>query len=333
MDYENTKAYKQQYQLKQILEYIYFFKRNLMEELVKCYSLTNVDAPLIEQYRKDTSLSFFSSQTRELAFSSHSTNIYLQIPIYFDLVRKEMLNKYVDEGIKGIIYDTPIIWRDTVLDNFTSLKWNQIELEFVLDSKKPRNVDEMKNIISLFNNAFFTTLEKLKEQMHIGKEIEDIPFVSATSLVEKFGNLNQKKIVEQQARENEIFYLIDNVRNGTLNSESYFHFHPTTHRKETHTKLLVFFEKFGLVKTLMEAAYSLNHQELLSQLDMYHFPTNTTKTKKMSEVNLISTFAMKIYVPRIIMYLLQLAHIAEVVKSEWPKELLTFIQKHGIKIL
>ena len=333
MDYEAIKNYKQRIKLKAIQEYNYFLKQELMNEVIKSHSLTPIDAPIIQRYANNVFHSFFSSNSRSVSFSSNTTDLFLELPIYFDLARRWLLYKHDQDEITGIIYDTPVVWRDTKLDNLTAIKMNQIEIEYILSKNDTRDTRGMIKIVDRFTTSLLKVVDKMYAKTNIGKVfLKMFPHCMHSDLIKKFGKRTVQQLLDLHSQDESPFIIIDDSRNNQGFSND-FHFLPTTHRIQSHAKLVAKFAELGRSWPLVEFAFSANYQDQLNQLQIVNYSGKNDYSLLLQKNLIKPSVAIKIYIPRLVVYLLELMHVAEVIKSEWPYDFLAFIGPHGTSIL
>ena len=249
----------------------------------------------------------------------------------------------IDHGY-GIYTDMNAIRPDEELDNLHSLYVDQWDWEIVIDEKE-RNLDYLKYIVrkiyEVLKRTEFLIFEQFSELVPILPD--EIKFVHAEELQERYPNLTPKRRETEMVKEHGAMFVIGiggNLADGKPHDGRAPDYDdwitPTTGNfKGLNGDIILWNPLFDMAFEISSMGIRVNKDTLLKQLEV---SCNLNRTEQYFHKRLLNdelplSIGGGIGQSRLCMYFLRKAHIGEIQSGIWPKRMLEDCEENGITLV
>lgn len=307
------------------------FERYLAESL----NLERVSAPLF--VRSDSGLNDnLNGVERPVGFEIRETGAYVEIVHSLAKWKRMALKKYGFSAGEGLYTDMNAIRRDEDLDNLHSVYVDQWDWEVAI-SESMRTEGYLKETVEKIYTALKKTQLKLWESFPETKaELlpEQISFVTAGELEERFPLLSPKERENEIAREKKAVFIMG-IGGRLKSGERHDGRAPDYDDWSLNGDIILWFSPLECAFELSSMGIRVDGNTLVEQLGSAGCPERMKLPyhKMVQSGELPLSIGGGIGQSRICMFLLNKAHIAEVQASEWPEEMVKLCEKNGILML
>ncbi|WP_342258720.1 hypothetical protein [Spiroplasma endosymbiont of Dioctria linearis] len=334
MKYGIALGYVSKLNFKDTIEGIEFIKENIFSSLKSKFNLLNMSSGLITN--KSVWLNDDFQQTkRPIDFDIVSQNEYGEIMQANNKWRRYFLRNLEndDRTISGIITNFTTVNRDVNLDNTSSLIYEEIGLEILVDEVDMEFLNnkliEIYKILCFIDlkisqkfqnlNTFhysktltFITYEKLRELY---------PLLTFTERLNKFGKDNGSFVIQNYA--DKIF----NQKNIGQLSEDVFNL-------KTYSKLYIYNGECEKSISVSYAGFQVDRKTLKEQnlILKENSKINNEYNHLIKSNELPLTLSVGVLINRVVMTILEKQHIGEIHSSIWGKEFMEYCKINNINI-
>ena len=306
-----------------------FFERDLAIEL----NLTRVSAPLFVNAASGLNDNLNGTE-RPVGFDVFSGE---QFEIVHSLAKwkRYALKMYGFEENEGLYTDMNAIRRDEDTDNIHSIFVDQWDWEKII-SREDRTLDTLKKTVRLIYAALrHTEYYITKEYNFIGSLLpEEIHFLTALELEEKYPDLSRKEREYAAAKEYGAIFLIG-IGGALKDGKPHDGRAPDYDDWDLNGDIIVYYPVLDIALELSSMGIRVDEAALKKQLaiagceERAAFPFH----KALLNGELPLTIGGGIGQSRMCMFFLRKAHIGEVQSSFWNQETIDYCKEHGAPLL
>ncbi|WP_339034181.1 hypothetical protein [Spiroplasma endosymbiont of Cantharis rufa] len=334
MKYGIALGYVSKLNFKDTIVGIEFIKENIFSSLKNKFNLLNMSSGLITN--KSVWLNDDFQQTkRTIDFDIVSQNEYGEVIQANNKWRRYFLRNLEndDKTISGIITNFTTVNRDVNLDNTSSLIYEEIGLEILVDEV---DMEFLNNkLIDIYKILCFIDL-KISEKFqnlnsfHYSKTLTFItyeklrelyPLLTFTERLNKFGKDNGSFVIQNYA--DKIF----NQKNISQFSEDVFNL-------KTYSKLYIYNGECEKSISVSYAGFQVDRKTLKEQnlILKENSKINNDYNHLIKSNELPLTLSAGVLINRVVMTILEKQHIGEVHSSIWGKEFMEYCKINNINI-
>ncbi len=306
-----------------------FFERSLAESL----RLERVSAPLF--VRKGTGINDDLNGTeRKVAFDILDGGVEVEIVNSLAKWKRMALARYGYEHGTGIWTDMNAIRRDEELDNLHSVYVDQWDWERVI-SRSERSVDFLVAVVDRIYRAIKDVESMVEDRYGIGRVLPgDISFVTTNELEDRYPSKTRKERENLAAEEAGALFLMKiggRLRDGKPHDGRA----PDYDDWELNGDIIVWNPVLRSAFELSSMGIRVDAESLLSQLNAAGAMDRTKLEfhRMLLDGQLPLSVGGGIGQSRLCMFLLRGAHIGQVQASVWPQEMVSELERRGIKLL
>jgi len=240
----------------------------------------------------------------------------------------------IEEGF-GIYTDMNAIRPDEELDNIHSLYVDQWDWEQVISEEK-RNLDYLKKVVRKI-------YEVLKRTEFVPSLPDEIKFIHAEELLEKYPNMTPKKRENEIAKEFKAVFIIGigaELADGKPHdgrAPDYDDWITSTHSgyRGLNGDILLWHPVLEIACEISSMGIRVNKETLLKQLEISDSLDRKDLLfhKRLLNDELPLSIGGGIGQSRLCMYFLRKAHIGEIQSGIWPKRMVEDCDEHGIVLI
>lgn len=335
MNFVIPEGYKPQLNIKETEIAIKDVKDFFERELAKQLNLIRVSSPLF--VKPETGLNDnLSGVERPVAFGVKEQND-APVEIVHSLAKwkRLALKKYGFSVGDGLYTDMNAIRRDEDTDNIHSIYVDQWDWEKIIN-KSDRNEETLKEIVRLVYKALKNTEKFISTKYSYTGQIlpEDIFFISAQELEDRYPNLTPKEREHDIAKEKGAVFIMQ-IGGVLASGEPHDGRAPDYDDWKLNGDIIVYYPVLDIALELSSMGIRVDEDSLREQLmvsgcmDRAELPFQ----KALLNRELPYTVGGGIGQSRICMFYLRKAHIGEVQASVWPDKTIEEAEKHGIPLL
>lgn len=258
--------------------------------------------------------------------------------------KRLILSEYGIETGYGIYTDMNAIRADEELGNLHSLYVDQWDWEKVMTAEQ-RNIGFLKSVVRSIYGAIRQTEYLVYEQFPEIKPAlpEEIAFIHAEELVQKYPNLSPKERENEFTRENGAAFIMGiggKLSNGVKHDDRAPDYDDWTTQNEDgflglNGDLFVWNDVLGSSLELSSMGIRVDKKALLHQLEIAGAEDRKELYfhKKLLNGELPLSIGGGIGQSRLCMFLLRKAHIGEIQASIWPNEMRQTCKENGMNLI
>jgi len=336
--------YKSFLDLRHTEEAIKYVKDSFQVELVGALNLARVSAPLFVS-RKTGINDYLNGVEIPVHFKIQQTGEIGEVVQSLAKWKRQALGHYGFQTGEGLYTDMNAIRPFESLDNIHSLYVDQWDWERVM-SNDERNLDFLKSIVRKIYSAVVRT-ERLVcrkyPQLPEPELPEEIRFIHAQDLEDKYPDLTPKDREHAVCRENKAVFIIGlggNLKSGVPHDGRAADYDDWTTdtgdgRRGLNGDIVVWNTILNRSFELSSMGIRVNREALLNQLEIRGetAKTNMNFHQKLLAGQLPQTIGGGIGQSRLCMLFLRKAHIGEVQASIWPDDMTDYCESHNIFLL
>ncbi len=326
--------YKSTMSLYDTQEAISLTKQTFQKYLSDALCLKRVSAPLF--VLKDSGLNDdLNGVERAVDFDIPSAN-KMGVVIHSLAKWKRMaLYNYDFYPGKGLYTDMNAIRRDEQLDNLHSIYVDQWDWEKIIN-KKERNLKTLKTTVNNIHKCILATLATLKiKYPEIDVTLpENVYFISAQDLLDKYPNLSSKEREYEIVKQKKAVFIIgigDKLSDGKAHDGRA----PDYDDWKLNGDLIYYHKVLDCALEISSMGIRVDGRSLDYQLNVSNH--NERRNYKYHQMILDNTLPLTIGggigQSRLCMLLMGKAHIGEVQSSLWDEETLTLSKENGVQLL
>ena len=306
-----------------------FFERDLAIEL----NLTRVSAPLFVNAASGLNDNLNGTE-RPVGFDVFSGE---QFEIVHSLAKwkRYALKMYGFEENEGLYTDMNAIRRDEDTDNIHSIFVDQWDWEKII-SREDRTLDTLKKTVRLIYAALrHTEYYITKEYNFIGSLLpEEIHFLTALELEEKYPDLSRKEREYAAAKEYGAIFLIG-IGGALKDGKPHDGRAPDYDDWDLNGDIIVYYPVLDIALELSSMGIRVDEAALKKQLAIAGCEERAALPfhKALLNGELPLTIGGGIGQSRMCMFFLRKAHIGEVQSSFWNQETIDYCKEHGAPLL
>ena len=317
----------------QTQKYIKLIKDRFERELAKELKLVRVSAPIFLT-RQSGLQDDLSGVERPVKFDIKKDGTELEIVQSLAKWKRVALKRYKIEMHKGLYTDMTAIRRDDKMDQTHSLYVDQWDWEKVID-RKDRKVDYLKQTVRHIVKAISTTAKALAKQGFVAQEIcEDVHFITAEELLQRYPDLDAKAREDAIAKEFKTVFIIgigDKLSHGMPHDDRAPDYDDWTLDGD----LMFYHEVLGRALELSSMGIRVDKKAMLEQIEK----SGKLERKDFEYHRMIIAEELPLTIgggigqSRLCQLLLGRAHIGEVQSSYWDAETIQECTEAGIELL
>jgi len=309
----------------------------LVDELIDAFNLIHIDSPVLA-HKPNIYKSGVDLTNRPINFDVSSSNEVLELFTNFDkwkiyfLFQHEIQKKY-----NGILTEAIYVNRDIEeLTNVHSYMEEDLEIELIIDKQNYK----MDHYL-VYVEKLFKILGKIQEKT---TEVTDkkIPTVLPSSydiydwkqLKKENANLSDEDILITKARQKGLIFVYNGLtceiahRFGWIKT-------PDLNHNEMQGSFLVYNSYSGEVYNIGSVFMRVDSKTMNNQIEeeKKHFLRDNKINKLTASKRIPITIGLKLHKAKLLLFLLQKCHIAEVQPSIWSEETEEKFKKHNIDFL
>ncbi|WP_342275402.1 hypothetical protein [Spiroplasma endosymbiont of Cantharis lateralis] len=334
MKYGIALGYVSKLNFKDTIEGIEFIKENIFSSLKNKFNLLNMSSALITN--KSVWLNDDFQQTkRPIDFDIVSQNEYGEVIQANNKWRRYFLRNLEndDKTIRGIITNFTTVNRDVNLDNTSSLIYEEVGLEILVDEV---DMELLNNkLIDIYKILCFIDL-KISEKFqnlnsfHYSKTLT---FITYEKLRELYPLLTFTERLNKFGKDNGSF-VIQNYADKIFNQKNIGQFSEDVFNLKTYSKLYIYNGECEKSISVSYAGFQVDRKTLKEQnlILKENSKINNDYNHLIKSNELPLTLSAGILINRVVMTILEKQHIGEVHSSIWGKEFMEYCKINNINI-
>lgn len=326
--------YKSNMSLYETQEAISLIKKTFQKHLSDALHLKRVSAPLFVETSSGLN-DDLNGIERPVSFDIPSANKQGSVVHSLAKWKRMALYNYDFYVGNGLYTDMNAIRRDEELDNLHSIYVDQWDWEKIID-KKDRNLDTLKEYVNNIHKCILATLATLKiKYPSINVKLpEEVYFISAQELLDRYPNLSAKEREYEIVKDKKAVFIIgigDKLSDGKAHDGRA----PDYDDWKLNGDLIYYHSVLDCALEISSMGIRVDSDSLNRQLELSgHLERKKYKYHQMILNNILPfTIGGGIGQSRLCMLLMGKAHIGEVQSSLWDEETLKLASNNGVIIL
>lgn len=326
--------YKSNMSLYETQEAISLIKKTFQKHLSDALHLKRVSAPLFVETSSGLN-DDLNGIERPVSFDIPSANKQGSVVHSLAKWKRMALYNYDFYVGNGLYTDMNAIRRDEELDNLHSIYVDQWDWEKIIE-RKNRNLDTLKEYVNNIHKCILATLATLKiKYPSINVKLpEDVYFISAQELLDRYPNLSAKEREYEIVKDKKAVFIIgigDKLSDGKAHDGRA----PDYDDWKLNGDLIYYHDILDCALEISSMGIRVDSDSLNRQLELSdHLERKKYKYHQMILDNILPfTIGGGIGQSRLCMLLMGKAHIGEVQSSLWDEETLKLASDNGVIIL
>lgn len=326
--------YKSNMSLYETQEAISLIKKTFQKHLSDALHLKRVSAPLFVETSSGLN-DDLNGIERPVSFDIPSANKQGSVVHSLAKWKRMALYNYDFYVGNGLYTDMNAIRRDEELDNLHSIYVDQWDWEKIIE-RKDRNLDTLKEYVNNIHKCILATLATLKiKYPSINVKLpEDVYFISAQELLDRYPNLSAKEREYEIVKDKKAVFIIgigDKLSDGKAHDGRA----PDYDDWKLNGDLIYYHDILDCALEISSMGIRVDSDSLNRQLELSdHLERKKYKYHQMILDNTLPfTIGGGIGQSRLCMLLMGKAHIGEVQSSLWDEETLKLASDNGVIIL
>ncbi len=326
--------YKSNMSLYETQEAISLIKKTFQKHLSDALHLKRVSAPLFVETSSGLN-DDLNGIERPVSFDIPSANKQGSVVHSLAKWKRMALYNYDFYVGNGLYTDMNAIRRDEQLDNLHSIYVDQWDWEKIIE-RKDRNLDTLKEYVNNIHKCILATLATLKiKYPSINVKLpEEVYFISAQELLDRYPNLSAKEREYEIVKDKKAVFIIgigDKLSDGKAHDGRA----PDYDDWKLNGDLIYYHDILDCALEISSMGIRVDSDSLNRQLELSdHLERKKYKYHQMILDNILPfTIGGGIGQSRLCMLLMGKAHIGEVQSSLWDEETLKLASDNGVIIL